>query len=734
MGLRYRDLGPVWLERDGSPVKVPAGRLSAALSVLLAHANHRVSTDSLLDALWGEGTGRTAQTLESHVFRLRKLLEPEHQAGQPYSTLLHNAQGYQLLAAADQVDSMWFEQLAAQARDLMVSGQPERARARCEQALSLWRGRPWTPNTDAAWAAPAAARLEELRADVASQRIDALLALGQIPLALADLEELIGSTPLRERLWAQRMLGLHRAGRTDEALQAYQRLRELLIDELGVEPGPDIRSLHARILDDDPALTSPPAAAPDSQPTAERRKGDPSPKALSEAVILPRRRMALIGREQQTADLAALVVSRQLVTVVGTAGCGKTSISIEAARRAAAHFPGGVVFVDLSAATELNQALDAVTSTLQLPGSAAETRTQSLIAFTRNRRMLLILDNCEQLLEDIADIADALLGTDTELSILVTSREPLNLDDEAVFVLAPLLVAEPVQLSAADTHTLAEQPAVKLFLARLQAAAPHQAIGPADIHLIARICTAVDGVPLAIELAAAQSRAYTLAEILNRVQHNLVGLAWIGRGANRHHSSLRTAIDLSTAALPPDELAMHRALAVVPGPVTPGLAAALTDQPVPVAETTLVQLLHRSMLTSVAPHGADRPSRFAQLATIRSHANSSLHPDQRVEIEARRDAWVCRLAAQAPPIGNECHMVWQARINDDLAAVRATLQHRLVDEPGRGGVLLAARLAVFWNEQGMTSEWERWTRLAHAQADQLANSDHLLAALSPRSA
>lgn len=631
--------------------------------------------------------------------------------------------------AADQVDSLWFEQLAAQARDLMASGRPERARARCEQALDLWRGRPWTPHTDAAWAAPAAARLEELRADVAARRIDALLALGQIPLALADLEGLVGETPLRERLWAQRMLGLYRAGRADEALRAYQRVRELLIDELGVEPGPDIRSLHARILADDPALTSPPAAAPDPAPAPGLHDAGPGPGTPGGPVVLPRRRMALIGRDRQTADLAALVVSRQLVTVVGTAGCGKTSICIEAARHAAAEFPDGVVFVDLSAATELNQALDAVSSVLRLSGSAVDTRTQAIVAFTRPRRMLLILDNCEQLLEDIADLVDALLENGTELSILTTSREPLNLDDEIVFALSPLPIAEPAQVNSTDAHTLAEHPAVELFLTRLRAAAPHQSVSPADIHLIARICAAVDGVPLAIELAAAQSRAYTLVEILDRVRHDLVGLARIGRGSNRRHSSLRTAIDLSAAALRPDELAMHRALAVVPGPVTPALAAALTDLPGPVAEMTLVQLLHRSMVVSVAPDGVDRPSRFVQLATIRSHAGSSLDPDQRADTEARRDAWVCRLAAQAPPIGHHDHPVWQARINDDLAAVRATLHHRLVDEPGPAGVFLADRLASFWHEQGMIGEWERWTRLADVHGGQPADDGDVPALL-----
>ena len=724
MGLRYWDLGPVCLDRDGVLVKVPAGRLTAVLSVLLVQANHRVSTDSLLDALWGERLrDQNAQTLESHLWRLRKLLEPQHRAGQPYSTLLHNAHGYQLLAATDQVDSLWFVQLAGQARDLMVSDQPERALSRCEQALGLWRGRPWAPQSDAEWAAPAAARLEELRGDVAYQRVDALLALGQLPLALADLETLIGETPLRERLWGQRMLGLYRAGRVDDALQAYQRLRGLLIDELGVEPGPDIQSLHARILADDPHLTPSTTSGPTSEMSVDQPHSPAN--APEDAVRLPHRRTSLIGRETHTANVVALITDHRLVSVVGSAGCGKTSIAVEAARQAVVRFPDGVVFVDLSAATEQDQLLDAVSAALRLRGSAAETLTQSLVAFTRTRRMLLLLDNCEQLLEAVADLADALLGIDTELSILTTSRQPLNLDDEHIFDLPPLAVMDDPHTRIADIQTLADQAAVQLFLTRLRAAAPEVEIGEAETRLAARICAAVDGVPLAIELAAAQARAYTLTEVIDRVQDDLAGLARIGRGANRHHGSLRAAIDLSSATLSKDELAMHHALSVVPGPVTPTLAAALVDQPQPAATLTLSRLVHRSMLTVVPPDRPDRPSRFAQLATIRSHAHSGLARDQRTELETRRDAWVAHLIAQSPRESRNHLRAWIKRVDDDTTAVRATLQRRLVDDPTGDGDFLAARLYPYWIDQGMNTEWERWTRLADARSAGSDRFDHL---------
>ena len=231
--LRYRDLGALLVRRGDRPVVVTGRRLTAALSVLLMNVNQRVSSDALVAALWGDAPpGDPDATLQSHLFRLRRLLEADHARGTPFTTLVHEAAGYRLVAPPLQIDSLVFETAAGDSRDLLLTEQPQRALARCVEALELWRGRPWTPHSDETWAVTAAARLEELRAQLRERRIECLLALGDAERALADLDIMVGEYPLRERLWAQLMLANYRLGRTEAALATFQRARSVLIARL----------------------------------------------------------------------------------------------------------------------------------------------------------------------------------------------------------------------------------------------------------------------------------------------------------------------------------------------------------------------------------------------------------------------------------------------------------------------------------------------------------------------
>jgi DNA-binding SARP family transcriptional activator len=218
--VRFLDLGTLVLEREGTPLPVNGTRLVAALALLLIHAGRHVSVDALAEAMWGgEATPRSASTLDSHIWRLRRLLEPDRGRGAPAELLLRDPAGYRLLATTDQVDSMRFARLADEAVDLLADGQPDRVLRRTDEALALWRGRPFTPLSDEPWARPAAARLEELHTQVRERRIEALLAVGDPERALVELEPVIAAEPLRERLWAHRMLAAYRSGRTDQALR-----------------------------------------------------------------------------------------------------------------------------------------------------------------------------------------------------------------------------------------------------------------------------------------------------------------------------------------------------------------------------------------------------------------------------------------------------------------------------------------------------------------------------------
>ena len=266
-GLHFRDLGPLEVLRDGVPVLVRGTRLAAALSLFLVHAGRHVEAAALEEAMWGgQSRSRAPSTVESHVWRLRKCLEPDRGRGAPSEVLRREAGGYRLVTAPDAVDSLQCGRLATRARDALTGGDPVEARRCAEQALGLWRGRPYPTVADEAWAVPAVARLTEMRDQLRGLLVESLLATGAPDRALLELEPAIVESPLRERLYALHMRVQHRLGRTEEALRTYQQARALLRDELGLEPGAELRETHALILTEDPALAAEvPAAVPPAE-------------------------------------------------------------------------------------------------------------------------------------------------------------------------------------------------------------------------------------------------------------------------------------------------------------------------------------------------------------------------------------------------------------------------------------------------------------------------------------
>jgi DNA-binding SARP family transcriptional activator len=249
------DLGTLVVDNGQQILPMRGKKPTALLALLLINVNRRVPIEAIMDAVWGDQVAaRKPATVESHVWRLRQSLEPDRKPRETPTILVNDAAGYRLLLAPDQLDSARFEQLVGSSRDLLDAGQPPAALAALDQAMSLWRGRAYSPLSDERWAAVAATRLDEARSHALELRIDSLLALGRPEEALSAVEPLLGETPYRERVWAQRMLALYQGGRSGEALQTYRRARALLLDDLGLEPGPDLQQLHRRILDRDPTL------------------------------------------------------------------------------------------------------------------------------------------------------------------------------------------------------------------------------------------------------------------------------------------------------------------------------------------------------------------------------------------------------------------------------------------------------------------------------------------------
>ena len=678
--MRVRDLGPLRVVAGAEELPISGAKQEALLSMLVMRANERVPLAELVAAAWGYEADVSSSTIENHVWRLRRLLEPGRgPAGA--SVLISDRGGYRLILAEDESDSARFERLADRASALLEAGDPAGAREGYDAAMRLWRGTPYVPIAHLDATAAAVGRLDELRAHVLERRIDALLGSGQHERALADLQPLIAEFPYRERLWAQRMSGLRDTGRNEEALATYRRVRELLAEELGLEPGPELRRLQSSILERSAEL---PAAA----------RAVPAP-----LVRLPRRRQPLIGRADEVAGIVRGLEEHPLVTVTGVGGCGKTRLALEVAGLVSPSYPDGVWFVDLTTVTEPVVVAEIIATTLGITAVEtsvdADAATRAVASFVEGRRMLLVLDNCEHVIDGVAAVVEAILeerGSDAAL--LATSREPLEVDGESVWALAPLSVEGALPSS--------EPPAVELFLARAglaDAARPPSADERETIH---RICSAVDGLPLAIELAAARVGAFTLAEIAEQVTADPSGLSRVGGGRRQdHRSTLWSTIEWSHRLLTPPEQIVHRRLSALPGPFTlPAATAVSQGSELAVADVpaALASLVHRSLLVAIPPARQGRPTLFRQLDTVRAHAARRLaDAGETAAVLRRRDAWVRQLLGRRPRLGDADGAAWYDTLDEVYPVIRAALASAAHDgEPDWTLIRHAGGLLYYW--------------------------------------
>lgn len=704
-----RDLGSMAIEVAGAPDASPGKKPAAILALLTIHHGRRVSSDTLLDALWGDQvTAGKMSTLESHVLRLRQQLEPGRGRREASKVIINDAGGYRLLVSRDQIDSAQLERMVDDARSRLAAGAPEAAIELVDTALELWRGRPYSPFSDEEWAVAAVARLEEALQQARELRIDALLELGRTAEALVESQSLIREPGYREHPRAQRMLALHQAGRSDEALQVFSDLRRQLIDELGLEPGAELVSLQRRILDQDPSLLAP------------REPIVTSTEPSAGTIHLPGRPSALIGRDRELQDISALVTSGVTVTITGPAGCGKTRLAIDVARDLASRFPEGVWFVDLAAVDTAISALHVIVELLGFSSGIAGPPLEALAAYLHRRRILLLLDNCEHLLPDLTLVVETILGSATcWSSVLATSREPLQTDGETTWPLQPLALPDPD--GRLDSPATA---AVELFLARAVAADPSGAIEGDDLRTVASICIGLDGLPLAIELAAARVRAYSLDEISEHVTRDPVTLSRLGRSDHAdHHQSVGGAIEWSVQLLSPTERRVHEDLSVLPGRFTARAARAVTESPRPATpdveqhhrdvDDVLAMLVNRSLLTRERPTRKGGPSTFRQLATVRAHAAHLVDRATRTDdLLDRRDTWILDQIDSLPRFGHLATVTSFGDLEDDYSAIRAALQRTLADRPNPAAGAAPARLVLYWYFREQMLEGIQWLKLA----------------------
>ncbi|MCP2336167.1 BTAD domain-containing putative transcriptional regulator [Actinomadura rupiterrae] len=655
--MRFGVLGPlaVWTD-GGEAVRVPEAKVRLLLAVLLAAEGQTVSTDRLVEELWGDRPPRNPLgTLQARVSQLRKVLEDAEPGGR--ELVVSQPPGYALVA--DHTDAWQFAELVAQAR----GERDARARAkRFDDALALWRG-----SAFADFDIPARTGLEEARLSAIEEQAEARLEIGEFPV----LGELVAEHPLRERLRAAHILGLYRAGRQAEALADYEALRRLLAEELGVDPSPELAALHASIL----------RQADELKPDLE-----PDPKPACPTSNLPAVIGDLIGRERDVALARAELRGERLVTLTGPGGVGKTRLALEVAARSAREFPDGTWLVELAAGRprDASELADLVAGAL---GHRDETDTsepvERLAAALRPHRALLVLDNCEHVVDAVADLVGRLLATAPELTVLATSREPLGVAGERVRAVPPLGPGS----------------AERLFAARAAAAAPGFAVTDANAAAVAAVCRRLDGLPLALELAATRVRALGVDALAARLDDRFRLLT--RRGGPARQQTLRAMIDWSWELLSGPERVALRRLAVHWDGCTLQAAEEVCGDP---GLDVLARLVDRSLVVFT------EDGRYRLLESVSDYCLERLREAGEEElVRARHARYYTALAERAVPYlrGPEQER-WLQLLDKESANFRAALEYRA--DPA-----LTNALGWYWFLRGRLNEARRYLTLALAQ-------------------
>jgi predicted ATPase/DNA-binding SARP family transcriptional activator len=593
-----RLLGHLEVEVSGALVHFEGAKQRRLFAMLALRAPDAVSGDELVEALWGrEPPAGAVQALQKHISRLRQRL------GDAGALVRHRPPGYALDIDPDAIDSHRFEELLRRARVALGQDDPERAAADLQTALSLWRGEPLADYRFDEFAQHEIARLDELGLEAIEERLAAELDRGGGEDLVGELQALVAQHPLRERLRGLLMVALYRAGRQADALETMRKGREILVEELGIEPGPELRRLERMILAHDSALSA-------ERPSAGLEGGLPAP--VNET----------IGRAGEVIEIGDLLARPdvRLLTLVGPGGVGKTRLALEAARAIAPRFPAGAVHVSLDGAEDAAVLLPEAAAALGVVAATAAELGVRLATVTRGAPALLVLDGFERYLEDAGQVGH-LLGAVPNLTLLITSRAPLRLTAEHVYRVQPL----------------AANNAAALFMARVNAVRADRAIAE-DPAVVEAICARLDGLPLAIELAADRARLLPLRAVLERLEHRMDLLTGGPRDLPDRQRSLRATLEWSWEALEPNEQSLLGRLTVFEGGASLAAAQAvcggeLEDD----LEALVASLLDKSSVLRT-DSGRDAQPRFGMLDTVREFAAERTREREDLDALERRHA------------------------------------------------------------------------------------------------
>ncbi|MDF2711213.1 MAG: putative HTH-type transcriptional regulator [Nonomuraea muscovyensis] len=671
-------LGPMAATVAGRPVPLGGPRQRAVLAVLVAARGSAVSADRILHDVWEHDTNVSLGTLHAYVSTLRRALEPRRPAGAPAQVLITEGNGYRLRADRVRVDAETFTDLARQAEQALRERRHEVAARLLTEALALWRGEAYADFPDAGFPSAERARMEALRQAATENLYEARLALGDHAALVGDLDKHTRTHPFSERAWELLALALYRSGRQADALAALRQVRETLGRELGLDPGPSLRRLETAILAQHEQI----APRPDTRP----RSGN-----------LPNPLSRFVGRPGEPARIDALLAEHRLVTLTGPGGVGKTRLALESARRRNhADGPWLIELAELEDPTLLPAALAGVLGVL---GAATCDRVADVLG---DRDVLLVLDNGEHLLEAVREAARTLLARTPGVRVLATSREPLGLPGEVVYEVRPL--------PAEQGH--------ELFLARAATNVPDWTPDASQDRLIRRLCHDLDGLPLAIELAAAQCRVLSLEQIVSGLDDRFTVLH-NSADPGRHQTLWRTVSWSHTMLTPAEREVFHR-LGVFASSFDLQAAAAVCDRPV---YAELNALVRKSLVSAEA--GTD-PRRYRLLETIKLFARG--HADARAGAAHR--AWVLSEAeAAAPHLRGHRAGSYLARLHAQQPEHRLALSSAAQQGDGDYMLRLIGLLHWVWYRHGVVAEGLSWIaaalELGHDAGAELLGPVHL---------
>jgi predicted ATPase/DNA-binding SARP family transcriptional activator len=696
--IRFHLLGPMEVLVDGEPTKLPGVAERALLAQLLLAPGRTIPATLLVDRLWSEAT-LPVDPMNALQIRVSKLRRALRTVGLE-ELVTRDGVGYRADVNPRQVDALDFVDKVRSARAdaaqaAAAGGHEQRHLQAYDEALKLWRGSPLSDFVTDQWATAETARLVELRLAALTERAQVALGLGRHLEVVGDLEPIVTQDPTLESVASLLMLALYRSGRQADALDVYTRTRIALDEALGLEPSVSLRSLHERVLRQDESLGGgPDVAAGNAVVSVPHRGGSGSTTPTNlPTVIRP-----LIGRDEQLGSLSAMLGEARLLTLIGPGGAGKTSLALATAVRAADSFPDGAFGVRLASVGSGDQVPLAVADALGVPldGSSAERDVrQRLSSFLARRHMLLLVDNCEHVVDAAASLIDDILGRCAHVTVLATSREALAVPDEVQVTVSPL----PTPPEDAPPDRVLEYPAAQLFAERARAVRPGLVFGHGDLSAVGHISRSLDGIPLALELAAARVAAMSPGEIADRLAQRFSFLTSGTRTAEARQQTLRATVEWSYALLSDVERRAFSRLSVFRGGWSLTAAEAVLADEV-LSSGAVLDTIGRLVEQSMVWVERGRTTRYRMLETLREYAAEQLHASGEAEAFAGRHADHFRALAERAEVELRGHGQRETLglLRDEQPNIRAAIAW--LSRPGGdidSALVTAGSLAMFWH-------------------------------------